>query len=97
VLCIGDFFGPVKEDGTTDNPEVAQLLKGDIVGTPVRLVPLSNALTKSLLCSSASVLCDARGAPPAVPRDRKVRVKSGRNCQECISIECARVYHFQGV
>lgn len=39
VLCIGDFFGPVKEDGTTDNQEVAQLLNGDIVGTLVCLVP----------------------------------------------------------
>lgn len=38
VLCIGDFFGPVKADGTSDNPEVAQLLNGDIVGTLFRLV-----------------------------------------------------------
>jgi len=69
VLCIGDFFGPVKEDGTTDNPEVAQLLNGDIVGTPVYLVLPRNALTKSSLCSSASVLHHARGTPSAVPRD----------------------------
>ena len=69
VLCIGDFFGPVKTDGTTDNPEVAQLLNGDIVGTPVCLSPSRNALTKSSLCSSVGVLCHARRTPFTVPRD----------------------------
>ena len=96
MLCIGDFFGPVKEDGTTDNPEVAQLLNGDIVGTLVRLVPPCNALTKSSLYSSVSVLRYARRPPSTIPRDRKVLVKSGRDCQKRVFIECARVCNFEG-
>lgn len=79
MLCIGDFFGPVREDGTTDNPEVAQLLDGDIVGTLVCFSPPCYALTQFLPCSSVAVLRDARGVPFAVRRDRKVRVKSGRD------------------
>jgi hypothetical protein len=31
VLCLGDFFGPVKEDGT-GSEEVSQLLNGEIEG-----------------------------------------------------------------
>ena len=69
MLCIGDFFGPVKEDGITDNPEVTQLLNGDIVGTPVCPGLLHNALTKSSPFSSVSVLYHARRASSAVPRD----------------------------
>lgn len=89
MLCVGDFFGPVKEDGTTDNPEVAQLLNGDIVGTPICPVPSYSTLTKYPLCSSAGVLRDARRKPSAVPRDRKVRNKSGRDCQERVYVEYA--------
>jgi hypothetical protein len=47
VVCIGDFFGPVDGDGATDNPEVAQLLNGDIVGTLVCLALPFCVLTKS--------------------------------------------------
>ena len=96
MLCVGNFFGPVKEDGTTDNLEVAQLLNGDIVGTPICLVPSCNALTKYLLCSPSVVLCDARRTSSTVPRDRKVRVKSGRDCQERVYVKCARVCHLWG-
>ena len=96
MLCIGDFFGPVKEDGTTDNPEVAQLLNGDIVGTPVHHAPLPHALTKYPIYSPAGVLRNARRTPSAVPRDRKVRVKSGGDRQERVYVECARVCHFRG-
>jgi hypothetical protein len=95
VLCIGDFFGPVKEDGTTDNPEVAQLLDGDIVGTLVYLVPCFYVLTIRTLCSSISVLLDARGMPSTVSRDREVRVNSGRDCQERVPVECARMRPFK--
>lgn len=80
VLCLGDFFGPVNEDGTTNNPEVAQLLNGDIVGIPVCLVPLYYALTKPTLYSSVNMLRDARRISPTILRDRKVRVNSGRDC-----------------
>lgn len=37
VLCVGDFFGPLKESGDkgngTDETEQQQLLNGDIEGT----------------------------------------------------------------
>ena len=72
----------MKEDGTTDNPEVAQLLNGDIVGTLVYSSPPCYLLTGSPSCSSVGVLRDARRAPSTIPRDRKVRVKSRRDFQE---------------
>ena len=62
MLCVGDFFGPVREGGSDDNPEVARLLNGDIVGTLVRLSPLCRLLTGYSLRSSVQVLPDARPA-----------------------------------
>lgn len=85
----------MKEDGTTENPEVTQLLNGDIVGTLICFVSSCYPLTESSPCSSARVLRDARRAPSAIPSDRKVRVKSGRDYQERVLTECARIAIFR--
>ena len=66
MLCV-DFFGPVREDGTEDNTEVAWLLNGDIVGTLDPLSLLCRLLTGYLLRSPVKVLPDARGTTPIRP------------------------------
>lgn len=70
VLCVGDFFGPPKDEDEpyTEDDEVVQLLEGKLEGRVRSVFPARLSYSqKGARCSPSRVLRNARRAPASRP------------------------------